>query len=76
MTTITQIHFKSFVGPKVKLGDEVYHLSTQMAGVIGRTDAEYDDIPYKSPSNRNLQANGAVTDDGTEVFLGLSKAII
>ena len=56
--------------PKVKLGEEQFHLSTQAAGVICRTDSENEDIPYVSPSNKNLQANGAVLADGTEVALG------
>jgi hypothetical protein len=60
--------------PKIKLGDEVFHLSTQFAGVICRTDAENDDIPYTSPSNKNLQANGAILADGTEVTLGPDQA--
>jgi hypothetical protein len=60
--------------PKVKLGDEEYHLSTQLAGVICRTDAENDDIPYTSPSNKNLQANSAVLAGGTEVALGPDQA--
>lgn len=60
--------------PKVKLGDEIYHLSTQLAGLICKTDAENDDLPYVSPSNKNLQANGAVLSDGTEVTLGPDQA--
>lgn len=60
--------------PKVKLGEDIYHLSTQMAGVICRTDAENQDVPYVSPSNHNLQANGAVLADGTEVVLGPDEA--
>lgn len=60
--------------PKVKLDDEIYHLSTQLAGVICRADAVNDDVPYVSPSNRSLQANGAVLADGTEVILGPDQA--
>lgn len=60
--------------PKVRLGEEVYHLSTQAAGVICRTDAENDDIPYVSPSNKNLQTNGILVDDGEEVILGPEQA--
>jgi hypothetical protein len=60
--------------PKVKLSDEAFHLSTQLAGVICRTDTENDDIPYASPSNKALQANGAVLADGTEVALGPDQA--
>ncbi len=60
--------------PKVKLGDKTYHLSTQMAGIIGRTDADNNDVPYVSPSNKNLQANGLALEDGTEVVLGPDQA--
>lgn len=60
--------------PRVALGSEVYHLSTQLAGIICKTDAANDDIPYVSPSNKNLQANAAVTADGTEVSLGPDQA--
>jgi len=60
--------------PKVQLGDEVYHLSTQFAGVTCRTDSENDDIPFVSPSNKSLQANGAVIEGGEEVSLGPDQA--
>ena len=60
--------------PKVKLGDDIYHLSTQLAGLICKTDAANDDIPYVSPSNKALQANGAVLADGTAVNLGPDQA--
>ncbi|MBO8136802.1 MAG: phage tail sheath family protein [Desulfotomaculum sp.] len=60
--------------PKVKLGGDKYHLSTQVAGAICKTDAENDDIPYVSPSNKSLQADSAVADDGTEVTLGPDQA--
>ena len=55
--------------PKVKLGDNEFHLSTQLAGIMCKTDAENDDVPYVSPSNKNLQANSAVAG-GNEVMLG------
>lgn len=56
--------------PKVKLGEDVFHLSTQLAGVICKTDSENEDIPYVSPSNKSLQANGAIVAGGKEVNLG------
>jgi len=59
--------------PKVKLGDSEYHLSTQLAGIMCRTDAENDDVPYISPSNKNLQANGAIAGEN-EVMLGPEQA--
>lgn len=60
--------------PKVKLEDKVFHLSTQAAGINCKTDAENGDIPYVSPSNKSLQANGVVTEEGAEVSLGIDQA--
>lgn len=60
--------------PCVKLGEKVYHLSTQMAGVCGQVDAAHDDIPYKSPSNESLQADGLCLTDGTEIILSNDQA--
>lgn len=60
--------------PKVRLGDATYHLSTQLAGVICATDAANEDVPYVSPSNHNLQADGAVVESGKEILLGTDTA--
>lgn len=60
--------------PMVKLGNEHFHLSTQLAGVICRTDAAYDGIPYKSPSNENLQTTATILEDGKEIWLGPDSA--
>lgn len=55
--------------PKVRLGEDIYHLSTQVAGVLCKTDSQNNDVPYISPSNRSLQATGICLNDGTEVDL-------
>lgn len=60
--------------PKVSLGGKQYHLSTQIAGVIGQTDNANDGIPFVSPSNKSLQANASVLVDGSEAFLGPDTA--
>ncbi|WP_232035743.1 phage tail sheath family protein [Methylomusa anaerophila] len=60
--------------PLVKLGEDVFHLSTQAAGIICKTDAANDDVPYVSPSNKTLQADGAIIADGTEINLGPEQA--
>lgn len=60
--------------PMVKLGEKRYHFSTQLAGVIGATDAANNGVPYASPSNKLLKANGLELKDGTEVFLGIDQA--
>lgn len=66
--------FQAVCWPKVKMGNEEFYLSTQFAGVTCRTDASHDDIPYVSPSNKNLQANGAVVESGDEVSLSPDQA--
>lgn len=60
--------------PLLKLGDYVYHLSTQLASVTNYTDSQHDDIPYYSPSNKSLQANAAVLADGTEIYMNTAQA--
>lgn len=64
--------------PKVKLGDMVFGLATQLAGVAASTDAEHDAIPYASPSNKRLEITscGYSDKDGEwrEVWLDLLKA--
>ncbi|MCP3923333.1 MAG: phage tail sheath family protein [Desulfobacterales bacterium] len=59
--------------PKVKLGSETFHLSTQIAGLIARTDSENSGVPYVSPSNHNLQIDSCVAD-GETVWLQLEQA--
>lgn len=60
--------------PKVRLGDKMFHLSTQAAGLMGQVDQANDDVPYESPSNKNLEANGSSIADETEVWLGHGEA--
>lgn len=60
--------------PKVSLGGVQYHLSTQLAGLIASVDSDNDDVPYVSPSNKNLQMDSSVLADGTEQFLSLKQA--
>lgn len=66
--------YQAVCWPKTKLGGKQYHLSTQMASVMLVTDADHEGVPYKSPSNENLQADGAVLSDGTEITLGQDQA--
>lgn len=60
--------------PMLKLGDEKYHLSTQLAGLICQIDGQNSDIPYKSPSNQSLQTTATVLKDGSEVWLAPDSA--
>ncbi|MBU5438291.1 phage tail protein [Tissierella sp. MSJ-40] len=60
--------------PMCKLGNRVFHMSTQMAGLIARVDTENGDCPCESPSNKLMQIDSAVLKDGTEIAIGLQEA--
>lgn len=60
--------------PKVKNGDDVYHLSTVTACLAGVTDAANAGVPYASPSNKAITATSAVDDDDTEILLTKPQA--
>lgn len=60
--------------PKVALDGVVFSMSTQLAGVLCATDADNDDVPYVSPSNKNYQMTSAVLDNGEELWLDTEKA--
>lgn len=56
--------------PMLSMDGTLYHMSTQLAALIGQVDSENDDVPYVSPSNKNYQMTASVLADGTEVWLG------
>ena len=60
--------------PKVSLGEKQYHLSSQASALMMKTFADYDDVPYRSISNKSLQADSSVLSDKTEVKLGIDEA--
>ena len=60
--------------PKVKLGDKVFHLSTQLAGRMALTDLGNDGIPYESPSNKPLKIDGTVGADGEEIDITFDQS--
>jgi phage tail sheath protein FI len=63
--------------PLVKLGAKTFHMSTQVAGLIGKTDAANKGIPYASPSNKSLQMTSAVDAAGNEIWLdGMQAASV
>ena len=62
--------------PCVKLGERMYHLSTQFSGLMAEVDTGNSGIPYESPSNKNLQMDSLCLEDGTEVNLTWEQANI
>lgn len=60
--------------PKVSLNGKIYHLSTHLAALMNQVDAENGGIPFVSPSNKTLQIDAIVTDDGEEIYLTQEQA--
>ena len=60
--------------PMVAVGDKIYHYSALFAALTAYTDASNGDVPYESPSNKDLRITAAVLADGTEVVLDQQQA--
>lgn len=55
--------------PKAKIGNKTYWLSALTAALMAYTDAQNDDVPYVSSSNKPLPITGTVLADGTSLYL-------
>lgn len=55
--------------PQLLLDDTLYHMSTQLTGLMGQVDGDNGDVPFVSPSNKNFQATATVLSDGTQVWI-------
>ncbi|MCD8204719.1 MAG: hypothetical protein LUC16_02710 [Coprobacillus sp.] len=62
------------VWPCVKVGEKIYHGSAIMAALTAYTDANNDDVPNLSPSNKVVGITGICLEDGTEVILDEEQA--
>jgi hypothetical protein len=60
--------------PRAKVGSYILQYSTVMAALTEYTDANNNNIPYKSPSNELTGVTGMVLADGTEVYLDQDQA--
>ena len=60
--------------PKIELDGRVFHLSTQLIGLMNKVDHDNGDIPFESPSNKSLQMNACVNSAGKEINLGAEEA--
>ena len=60
--------------PMLRLGNQKYYYSTQLAGRIGRTDFENRHVPYRSPSNQRLEINGICNANGDEIKLNINQS--
>ena len=55
--------------PMVAVGNKKYCMSAMAAALTAYNDAENGDVPYESPSNKDLKITATVLKDGTEVVL-------
>lgn len=60
--------------PQVKIGSKQYAYSAIFGALTAYTDANNDDVPNLSPSNKLIGITGMVLDDGTEVTLDQTQA--
>lgn len=56
--------------PLVTYKGKRYHLSSVFAARKAQLDEANDFIPFESPSNKGILADGAILGDGTPLFLG------
>lgn len=62
------------VWPYAKVGEVVYSGSAMAAALTAYTDAQNDDTPNVSPSNKTIAISAACLADGTEVVLDQEQA--
>lgn len=62
--------------PMVKLGDNKFHLSTQLAGLMAKVDTDNGGYPYDVASNYGLKMDSLCIADGTTVVLTKAQADI
>jgi phage tail sheath protein FI len=55
--------------PEVAVGEKQYYFSAMFGALTAYTDASNGDVPYKSPSNKNLKVTATVLHDGSTVDL-------
>ena len=60
--------------PMGKVGEKVYYLSAVAGALMAYQDASNGDVPYDSPSNKDIRLTGTVLKDGTAVVLDQVQA--
>lgn len=60
--------------PLAKVGDLLFDMSVLVCGIICRTDSNNADLPYESPSNKNISLSGLYNAAGTEILLTVQQA--
>lgn len=60
--------------PLAKNGTRIFHLSTLTTVTMQRVDYNNDDVPFESPSNKQVDITGLCLDDGTAVIFDQAQA--
>lgn len=60
--------------PCVNVGGDIFYYSAIAPSHQAFIDYSNEDIPYESPSNKNLKVSGICLKDGTEIILDYEKA--
>lgn len=60
--------------PMAAVGTKLYAMSAMAAALTAYIDASNGDVPYESPSNKELRITATVLADGTEVMLDQQQA--
>lgn len=60
--------------PKVQAGGKTFNYSAVYGAMMSYNTAINNDVPYLYPSNRELNVEGAVREDGTEILLDQVQA--
>ena len=67
-------HRSVLLWPQVKVGTKQYAFSAVFAALTAYTDANNDDVPNLSPSNKLIGITGMVLADGKEITLDQNQA--
>ena len=60
--------------PMAMVGSKKFYMSALMGALTQKLDAENDDVPYLSPSNKECGATATCLADGTEITLDQEQA--
>lgn len=60
--------------PLAKNGNRIFHLSTLTTVTMQMVDYNNDNIPYETPSNKQLDITGLCLEDGTSIEFDQSQA--
>lgn len=60
--------------PLAKVDNKLFDLSVLVCGMLARTDSDNGDLPYESPSNKEIQITGICNAAGAEIYLTVQQA--